>query len=176
MAILEVLKMGNPLLRKVALSVAIERIGLTDFQTLIDDLVETMRSEKGVGIAAPQVGLLERVFCMEVNENARYPDKEPFSLFIAINPEIEFLSEEQIDSWEGCLSIPGIRGCLKRYKHIKLTGFDRHGRAIEIELKDFAAIIAQHELDHLNGILFIDRLLSMETLSFQEEYEKYWNV
>jgi peptide deformylase len=168
--------MGNPLLRKVASTIAIERIASANFQTSIADLVETMRSEKGVGIAAPQVGLSERVFCMEVHENARYPDKEPFSLCIVINPKIEFLSEEKIDSWEGCLSIPGIRGCLKRYKHIKLTGFNRHGHPFEAELKDFAAIIAQHELDHLNGILFIDRLISMETLSFQEEYEKYWNV
>jgi len=113
---------------------------------------------------------------MEMKDNPRYPEKETFPLSVVINPEIEFLSEEKTDSWEGCLSIPGIRGQLKRYKHIKLRGLNRNGEKFETELNGFAAIVAQHELDHLNGILLIDRMASMETLTFQEEFETYWKV
>jgi len=111
---------------------------------------------------------------MEVDSNPRYPEKESFPLVVAINPEIEFLNQEMVDSWEGCLSIPNIRGRLKRHKHIRLKAFNRKGDLFETELTGFAAIVAQHELDHLNGTLLIDRMETMETLTFQEEYEKYW--
>lgn len=176
MAIREVIKMGNPLLRKVSQTVGLKEMATAGFQKFIDDLIETMRSETGVGIAAPQVGVLKRVFSMEIKDNPRYPDKQTYPLCLVINPEIEFLSQEKEDSWEGCLSIPGIRGQLKRYKSIKLTGLNRNGEKLETELSGFPAIVAQHELDHLNGILFIDRMDLMNTLTFQEEYEKYWKV
>lgn len=173
MAVLDVIKMGNPLLRKVSISVE-EELKTPEFQQQIDDMIETMRFQNGAGIAAPQVGILKRVFTMEVVQNSRYPDKIPFPLYVAINPEIEVLDDALVDSWEGCLSIPNIRGKLKRYKRILLTATDRHGNSFQEELSDFAAIVAQHELDHLNGTLLIDRMDSMETLCFQEEYEKYW--
>ena len=176
MAVLEVVKMGNPLLREISGMVAVKNIVSQDFQQFIDNLVETMQAESGAGIAAPQVGVLKRVFAMEMKENSRYPDKETFPLSIVINPEIEFLSDEKTDSWEGCLSIPGIRGMLLRYKHIRLSGLDRNGHRFETDLNGFEAIVAQHELDHLNGVLLIDRMDSMETLTFQEEFEKYWNI
>jgi len=173
MAILEVVKMGNPLLRKIAIAVG-EELTTPDFQQIIDDMIATMRFQHGAGIAAPQVGILKRVFTMEMLENPRYPNKKPFPLYIAINPEIEILDDTLVDSWEGCLSIPTIRGRLKRYKRILLTAIDRQGRPFQVVLDDFAAIVAQHELDHLNGTLLIDRMESMETLTFQEEYEKFW--
>lgn len=173
MAVLDVVKMGNPLLRKVSIPVENE-LTTSAFQQNIDDMVDTMRFQNGAGIAAPQVGILKRIFTMEMIENPRYPDKKPFPLYIAINPEIEILDNTLIDSWEGCLSIPNIRGRLKRYKRILLKATDRYGESFQEELDDFAAIVAQHELDHLNGTLLIDRMDSMETLSFQEEYEKYW--
>lgn len=172
MALLDVLKMGNPLLRKTATYVG--DVKTNEFQQTIDNLIDTMRFKNGAGIAAPQVGILKRVFTMEMEENPRYPDKTPFPLYIAINPEIEILDDTRVDSWEGCLSIPNIRGKLKRYKRILLKATDRNGNHYEEELDGFAAIVAQHELDHLNGTLLIDRMESMETLSFQEEYEKYW--
>ena len=173
MAVCEVIKMGNPLLRSVSQPIAIDASS-EEFQNLVDHLIDTMRSKNGVGIAAPQIGILKRAFTMEVDSNSRYPEKESFSLVVAINPEITFLSDERVDSWEGCLSIPNIRGRLKRHKHIVLKAMDRNGTSFETELTGFAAIIAQHELDHLNGTLLIDRMENMETLTFQEEYEKYW--
>lgn len=176
MAVLEVIKMGNPLLRKVSEAVEPNEITSPGFQKFIVDLIETMRAESGAGIAAIQVGVLKRVFAMEMKKNDRYPDKGSFSLTTVINPEIEPLSSEEVEGWEGCLSIPGIRGRLKRYKKIKLSGFDTNGEKFKTVLDDFSAIVAQHELDHLNGILLIDRMPNMETLTFQEEYDKYWNV
>jgi len=173
MAVLEVIKMGNPLLRENSIKVK-EDILSTNFQKFLNDLIETMRVNNGVGIAAPQVGVLKRVFIMEMKENSRYPNRESFPLHIAINPVVEFLSDAMVDSWEGCLSIPNIRGKLKRYNHIKLSAFDIKGKKFKMELKGFPAIVAQHELDHLNGTLLIDRMENMNTLCFQEEYEKYW--
>lgn len=168
--------MGHPLLRNVASTVSEERLHTKEFQSLIDDLIATMRHEDGAGIAAPQVGILDRVFVMEMKENPRYPGEEDFPLHIAVNPEIIQPSPEKTESWEGCLSIPHLRGRLERHKRITLKGIDRNGTAFEMELDGFSAIVAQHELDHLNGILFIDRMESMETLAFREEFEKYWTA
>lgn len=171
---MEVIKMGNPRLREVSQKVEVENILETNFQKFLDDLIETMRVNNGAGIAAPQVDILERVFTMEMGKNVRYPNKESFPLHTVINPEIKYLGNETVDSWEGCLSIPNIRGKLKRYKYIQLTGLDRMGNTFKEELDGFAAVVAQHELDHLNGILLVDRMDSMETLTFQDEYEKFW--
>ena len=173
MKILDVIKMGNPVLRESSKPVG-DELRSSEFQNFIDDLVHTMRTYNGVGIAAPQVGVSKRIFSIEVANNPRYPGKEAFPLCIVINPEIEFLDTKLIDSWEGCLSIPKIRGKLKRREKVLLKGLDREGNPFEEQLQGFPAIIAQHELDHLDGKLFIDRMESMETLSFQSEYEKYW--
>ena len=174
MAVLKVIKAGHPTLRKVSKYIFKKEYKSLQFQEFIDDLVETMRAENGAGIAAPQVNIKRRVFVMEVKDNPRYPNKESFPLLIAINPEIEPIGTKKVKSWEGCLSIPGLRGRLKRYKKIKLKALDRHGKPYEKVLKGFAAVVAQHELDHLNGTLFIDRMKSMKTFSFREEYEEYW--
>lgn len=174
MSVLEVIKMGNPSLRKVCMPVETSEINTSEFQKFVDDLIETQRAEDGAGIAAPQVDVLQRVFTMELKENPRYSDKETFPLYVAINPEIEPFSEILVDSWEGCLSIPGIRGQLPRYQKVVLKALNRHGIPFEAQLEGFAAIVAQHELDHLNGVLLIDRMVSMDTLAFQDEYEKYW--
>lgn len=174
MAILKIIKMGNPRLRETCIPVTTKEIQTIEFQKFIDNLIETMRFENGAGIAAPQVDVLKRVFTMEMRDNLRYPERNLFPLYTIINPEIEPVDNTKIDSWEGCLSIPNIRGKLKRYKRIKLSGLDRNGEKIEIELAAFAAVVAQHELDHLNGVLLVDRMDSMKTLTFQDEYEKYW--
>ncbi len=173
MALLEVIKMGHPTLRIKSVHVG-DELHSFEFQAFIDDLIHTMRNYNGAGIAAPQVACLKRVFVMEMQNNPRYPNKDSFLLKVVINPEIEFTDNELVDSWEGCLSIPNIRGKLKRHKNIILKGQDRTGDYFEKKLSGFASIVAQHELDHLNGTLLIDRMDSMETLSFQDEYEKYW--
>lgn len=174
MSVLEVIKMGNPRLREVCSPISSSEINTPEFQKFVDDLIETQRAEDGAGIAAPQVDVLKRIFTMEMKENPRYPNKKSFPLVFAINPEIEPISNTKIESWEGCLSIPGIRGWLPRYEQIRLKALDRFGKPFTIALDGFAAIVAQHELDHLNGILLIDRMESMKTLSFQKEFEKYW--
>jgi peptide deformylase len=174
MEVLEVIKMGNPRLREVCAVVSEAEIKTNQFQRFIDNMIATQRAENGAGIAASQVNILQRVFTMEMEENPRYPNKETFPLYVAINPIIKPISNTIVDSWEGCLSIPGIRGQLPRFKSIKLSALDRYAKPYEIELDGFAAIVAQHELDHLNGILLIDRIEDMQTLTFQKEYEKYW--
>lgn len=175
MPIRTIIKMGNPLLRKVSLEVNVENISSELIQNLIDDLIETMRNYKGVGIAAPQVGELKRIFIMEVDNNERYLN-ETFPLTVVINPIVDFVEDESQESWEGCLSIPEIRGQLIRAKKVILSGIDRVGTQFKKELIGFPAVIAQHELDHLNGILFIDRMTSFETLSFLDEYNKFWKT
>jgi len=171
---LNIIKMGHPNLRKEAKLITADIIKSTLFQKFVDDLIFTMRKANGAGIAAPQVDALDRIFIMEMTENPRYPNKESFPLIVAINPTIKPLSDEKVDSWEGCLSIPGIRGRLLRYKNIRLMAQDRLGIPYEKELEGFAAIVAQHELDHLDGKLFIDRMDSMRYLAFESEYEQYF--
>lgn len=171
---LDVIKMGNPKLRQISKQVPIDEISTARFQQFLLDLGETMHLENGAGIAAPQVAVMERVFLMEMTKNPRYPNKEAFPLYTAINPMITVLDDHMQDSWEGCLSIPNIRGRLKRHTHIQLKAYDANGDLFTQELTGFAAVVAQHELDHLDGILLIDRMESMETLSFNEEFETYW--
>ena len=153
MSVLKVTKMGNPVLRKDCKPVKVSKIRTKKFQKFIDSMVDTMRDENGAGIAAPQVDVKKRVFVMEVQENPRYPNKDAFSLVVAINPELKPIGKKKVDSWEGCLSIPNIRGCLKRHAKVELKAFDRNGKAYTMKLKGFAAVVAQHELDHLNGTL-----------------------
>lgn len=176
MAKLPVVKMGNPLLRKRSEEVTLEEIQSEEFQKFIDDLIETMRDEHGAGIAAPQVGVLKRLFAIEMEKNPRYPDKESFPLGVAINPTIIAVDSDMQDSWEGCLSIPDIRGKLKRHSKIILNALDRTGKPFAKELSGFASVVTQHELDHLDGVLFIDRMKTMETLSFVEEFEEFWKA
>lgn len=159
--------MGHPILREVCLNVEENVIYSEKFQIFLDELVATMRASDGVGIAAPQVGVLQRVFVIEVDDNPRYLNRDSFELLIIINPEVKILPGPTVDSWEGCLSIPGIRGRLKRADRIELKGLDRNGKPYQRILTGFPAIVAQHELDHLNGILFIDRMTDLKSLSFE---------
>lgn len=174
MAVVEVIKMGNPALRRMSRHVFLPELKKKKFQKLINNLIDTMHAENGAGIAAPQIAVRKRVFVMEMGDNPRYPTKESFPLLIAVNPEIEPVGKKKVKSWEGCLSIPGLRGRLKRYKRIRLKALDRHGNPYEKMLSGFAAVVAQHELDHLDGKLFIDRMKSMKRLTFQKEYEDFW--
>ena len=170
---IEIIKMGHPLLKEKALVINKDRIDSEDFKKFVDELIAIMRASEGVGIAATQVGVMERLFLLEVDNNKRYPNKENTPLHIMINPKIIYFSDEKIQAWEGCLSIPDVRGMVERSQSIIMEYTDIDGRTVEKEFNDFPAVIAQHELDHLDGILFIERMTDLKSLSFSDEYQKY---
>lgn len=173
MSIFKIAKIGNPVLRKKAKRVNSEHVKSKEFQRFLDDLVETMRDGIGVGISAPQVHAGVRVIAIENKKNKRYPEKKNFPLEIIINPEIILIDKVFEEDWEGCLSID-LRGLVPRYCKIKYKGFDRKGKLIEGIALGFKARVIQHEVDHLDGILFVDRMMNFASLTTSAEYEKYW--
>ncbi len=173
MAILKVARLGHPLLRERSLEVAPEEIGTEAFQAFLDDLIATMHEYDGAGLAAPQVHVLKRAVVMQVENNPRYPDSPPIPLTVLINPVIEPLGDEEIEVWEGCLSVPGIRGKVPRHARIRLRARDRRGREIDEIHEGFPAAVVQHECDHLDGRVFLDRVRDTTTLSFLEELRRY---
>jgi peptide deformylase len=170
MSILKVSRMGHPVLRTRAAPVAPSEILRPSFQTLIDDMFETMREYQGVGLAGPQVHQSLRIFVAGLEH-----DQDEVPLIAAINPEIVVAGREVDEDWEGCLSIPDIRGRVPRARGVKLRALDRKGQRFELPLDGFAARVVQHEYDHLDGILFLDRMKSFESLTFIEEYSRYWS-
>ena len=171
MSILKVARMGHPVLREKARPLDRAALRSPAIQTLIDDLIDTMIEYHGVGLAAPQVHESVRVFVARLGPDDDEADAEPMVL---VNPEIVRVGTETVDGWEGCLSIPDIRGRVPRAREIVLRGLDRQGARIECPLQDFPARVAQHEADHLDGILFFDRMRTFESLTFLEEYSRYW--
>lgn len=168
--VLEITELGNPVLRDRAEEV--EDLHDSEIQHLVDDMIATAFEAKGVGIAAPQVAERKRVFIMLSHPNDRYPDAPEMEPTAIINPEIIFRSDEIVKDWEGCLSIPGIRGTVPRHKSIRARYFLRDGKQEEREFSDFLARIFQHEYDHINGVLFIDRLESNKDIVTEKEYQK----
>ena len=176
MSILKVARMGHPVLRTKA--PVLERAGIKTaaVQRLIDDMIETMHEYHGVGLAAPQVHESVRLFvavldAREPVHNDADADVEPVVL---INPDITVVGTDVGEDWEGCLSIPNIRGRVPRAREIKVRAYDRTGARVEISARDFPARVIQHEADHLDGVLFVDRMESFESLTFLEEYSRYW--
>jgi peptide deformylase len=169
MSILKVARMGHPVLRERARP--LDRSELKDplLQKLIDDMVETMHEYHGVGLAAPQVHEGVRLFVAVLDDE---PDSENEAIAI-INPEIVPNASDKREGWEGCLSIPDIRGMVPRFTDITVLALDRDGKKIELKLKDFPARVVQHETDHLDGVLFFDRMTSMMSLTYLEEYSRY---
>jgi peptide deformylase len=144
------------------------------FQKFVDDMVETMREYDGVGLAANQVHVAKRVIVIEIGgTNKRYNKAPEIPLLILLNPEIIFLSEEMVSGWEGCLSLSNLRGVVKRSIKVKVKGLDRFGKELIIEPEGFLNTVLQHEIDHLNSTVFVDRMDDMSTLSFLPEFEKY---
>jgi len=175
MSILKVARMGHPVLRKRAR--ALERADLKSavVQRLIDDLIDTMEEYHGIGLAAPQVHESVRIFIAGMQDEAEGEDDEPGIIPVPfINPQIVPIGAEQETDWEGCLSIPDVRGRVPRYSRVKIRGLDREGTRQELQLTGFPARVVQHENDHLDGVLFMDRMPSLETLTFLEEYGKHW--
>ncbi|HVC19591.1 MAG TPA: peptide deformylase [Vicinamibacterales bacterium] len=172
MAILKVARMGHPVLRTRAQAVDRRDLKSPRIQRLIDDMIETMHEYRGVGLAAPQVHEELRIFLAVVEDG---DEKETLLRpTVVVNPELT-MSGETVEDWEGCLSIPDIRGKVSRPKETHLRGLDRHGAPLELRLRDYPARVVQHEYDHLDGILFFDRMRSFETLTFLDEYGKFWS-
>jgi peptide deformylase len=170
MSILKVARMGHPVLRERARPLDKSDIKSTALQKLIDDMLDTMHEYHGVGLAAPQVHEGLRMFVALLDDD---PDAKSEAAVI-INPEIVPNGSAMEEGWEGCLSIPDIRGMVPRYTDIRLKALDRTGRSIELPLKNFPARVAQHETDHLDGVLFFDRMKSFQTLTFLDEYSRFW--
>jgi peptide deformylase len=181
MAILKVARMGHPVLRARAKAVDPSIIRTPAFQRLIDDMFETMREYQGVGLAAPQIHESLRLFVAGFASSADDEEEEDegddrrVPLMVLINPEITPASAEVVEDWEGCLSIPDIRGKVPRAKQITVRAYDRRGKPIEVVASGFTARVIQHETDHLDGILFFDRMKSLGTLTFLEEFGRYWS-
>ena len=175
MAILKVARMGHPVLRVRARPIEPAQIGSPRIQQLIDDMFETMQEYQGVGLAAPQVHESLRVFVAgfapddEDDESTR-----GVPLMALINPEIAPIGPELVEDWEGCLSIPDIRGRVPRSRQISVRAYDRRGKRIELKAAGFTARVIQHETDHLDGVLFFDRMKSFQTLTFLDEFGRYW--
>jgi peptide deformylase len=169
MSILKVARMGHPVLRQKARALEKHELRSAATQQFIDDMIDTMHEYSGIGLAAPQVHESLRIFVAHLDPDGR-GESEPTAI---VNPEVESIGTDRVEGWEGCLSIPDIRGLVPRAAHIKLTGLDRHGRRIELDMKDFPARVAQHETDHLDGVLFFDRMRSFESLTYMEEFSRY---
>ncbi len=173
MAILKVARLGHPVLRQIAQPLTAEELQAPAAQQFIDDMIETMREYDGAGLAAPQVHTLKQICVIEVLGNPRYPDAPHIPLTVVINPVVTPLTEELEEGWEGCLSVPDMRGAVPRYTAVRLECVDRTGQKLDLIAKDFFARVIQHETDHLNGIVYVDRMRDLSTLSFIAEWQKY---
>jgi peptide deformylase len=170
MTSLEIAQLGNPILRDKARLV--ENFNAQNLSELIDSLLKTVALANGVGIAAPQVSQPYRLFIVASRPNPRYPNAPMMRPTVMINPQIIAHSHEKVKDWEGCLSIPGLRGLVPRYQTIEVEYYDREGQRQSQVLTDFVARIFQHELDHLNGLVFLERLESSQDLYTEQEYQK----
>jgi len=166
MAIREVLKMGDPRLLAVALPV--REFGTSELDALIEDMRDTMRDFDGVGLAAPQIGVGLRVVIFGFEDNQRYPEAPPVPFTVLVNPQLTPLGDEMEDGWEGCLSVPGMRGLVPRYRHLRYTGVDAAGHPIDRTVSDFHARVVQHEVDHLDGILYPRRIRDLTRFGFTD--------
>ena len=176
MSILKVARMGHPVLRARARAIDVGEIKSSRIQQLIDDMFETMKEYHGVGLAAPQVHASIRLFVAGFAPDPDgEEDEERVPLMTVINPEITVAGAEMGEDWEGCLSIPDIRGKVPRARRIVLRAFDRKGKRFELQASGFTARVIQHETDHLDGVLFFDRMSSFATLTFLEEFGRYWS-
>lgn len=179
MSILKVARMGHPVLRAPARALNASEVKSPRMQQLIDDMFETMREYQGIGLAAPQVHESLRLFVAGFapagEEDDDQEESERVPLMALINPEIAAIGDGVAEDWEGCLSIPDIRGKVPRARQILVHAYDRRGKRIELRAGGYTARVIQHETDHLDGILFFDRMRSFDTLTFLDEFGRYWS-
>lgn len=174
MSILKVARLGNPVLRQSAAPISPEQIQSSEIQKLITDMVVTMREYDGVGLAAVQVHESKQIAVLEVSENPRYPSKPRVPLAVLINPVLTPLSAEMEEDWEGCLSILDFRGKVPRYKNIQVSADNARGERVDFTASGFHARVIQHEWDHLQGKVYLDRMPDLSTLSHLQEYTRFW--
>ena len=167
MAVRAVLRMGDP--RLLEPSRPVERFDTPELHALIADLHDTMEALDGAGLAAPQIGVLSQAVIFGVKRNPRYPDAEEVPYTVLINPVLTAMGKEIEEGWEGCLSVPGMRGLVPRYRQLRYQGYDQYGNAIDRTVSDFHARVVQHECDHLLGILYPMRIRDLRNFGFNEE-------
>jgi peptide deformylase len=173
MTVRDILHVGNPLLRERSREVTADELRSSETQRLIDDLIETMHAANGAGIAAPQVGELVRIATIEVTHNARYPYKPPIPLTVVVNPVLEALDDELVEINEGCLSVPNMRGNVMRHVNLRVQYLDRDGNQHDEIKRGLTAGTFQHELDHLDGLLFLDRVHDTRSLTTWDQFERF---
>ncbi len=166
MAIRDILRMGDPRLLQTAEKVAV--FNIPELHALVADMIDTMRANDGAGLAAPQIGVNLQVVVFGVEANPRYPDAETVPFTVLLNPVLTVMSEEIEEGWEGCLSIPGMRGMVPRHTRLRYSGFDQYGERIEREVSGFHARVVQHETDHLWGILYPRRIRDLRHFGFSD--------
>ena len=177
MAIHKILRVGDPLLRQVSKEIPKTEIQSKEIRKLIRDMLETMKEASGLGLAAPQIGVLKRIIVVGFDGSDRYPDlKEKIDYEVLINPKIEILKKEKLGFWEGCLSVPNMRGYVERPSRIKLSWLDENEEEQEKIVDNFPAIVYQHECDHLEGVLYIDHLKDFRLFGYCEELEKIKSI
>jgi len=174
MSILKVARLGHPVLRAGARQLTAKEVAAPEIQRLLRDMVETMREYNGVGLAAVQVHEPLQIAVLEVADNPRYPDKPAIPLSVLINPLIEPLEQTSEDDWEGCLSVPDMRGRVPRYTKLRVRALNHEGRELDFVASGFHARVIQHEFDHLNGKVYLDRMGDLSTLAHLQEYIRYW--
>jgi peptide deformylase len=168
MALLKIAKLGNPVLRKIAQPVDPDEIRGRPVQQCIDDMFETMIDSEGIGLAAPQVSLPQQIIVMECRGEGGFPAT------VLINPAIVYYGPNQIEMWEGCLSVDGLRGKVTRPSMVRVRALDRHGAPLELDATGLYAVCIQHEIDHLIGKVFLDRMTDLSTLTQLDEFDRYW--
>ncbi len=173
---MNIARLGHPILRQIARPVDLQDLkapGENDLQQLIDDMIDTMRDESGVGIAAPQVARSLQIIIVEYQKNERYPAQDEIPLTVYVNPVITRVSEETSSFWEGCLSLKDLRGLVTRPSAVTVEAVSREGEKIVVAAEGFLAVVLQHEIDHLKGIVFLDRMTDLTQLAFADELETY---
>jgi peptide deformylase len=175
MPIQPVIRMGTERLSQPSLPV--EHFGTEELYRLIQDMKDTLQEKKGVGIAAPQIGDYRRVIMFGFDKSERYPNEKPVPFTILINPVVEILTDETQDVWEGCISVPGLRGLVPRFTKIKYAGVDPEGNPVSVIAENFHARMVQHECDHLDGILFPQRIKDLKYFGFEDEiWERVYSI
>ncbi len=169
MTVREIIRMGHPTLRQVARELTTDELSTVESQVLLLDMVDTLKASGGIGLAAPQINVSVRLAIIEIPGGAsRYGEIPPMPLTVFVNPVVEVLGDESAAFWEGCLSVPGLRGLVERPQHVKVTATDLDGKSFELELNGFLATVFQHEFDHLDGVLYVDRLKDSRLLVFED--------
>lgn len=174
MAVRDIIRMGHPTLRQRARPVTAEELGSGTLAPLVEDMIDTLHHAGGIGLAAPQIDVPIRLAIIEIPGGAsRYGEIPAMPLTVFVNPTIDVIDPAAAGYWEGCLSVPGLRGFVERPQHVRVRAQDLDGKPIELELRGFLATVFQHEFDHLDGTLYVDRIADMSRLVFEPEFERY---